>query len=115
MDSLIQSFEAWITKKIDERLTVLGCVDTHTTEADKNEMSLKISDLQEAVDRLDKNKFWEKAVDESLMDINVRVSENEDTINIRVSELEDTINELDAIDIDSISEQVSDNLVITTR
>jgi len=94
MDSLIQSFEAWITKKIDERLTVQ--VNTRTTEAAKN-------------------KFWEGAVARSLKDINDRVSENEDTINIRVSELEDTINDLDAIDIDSISEQVSDNLVITTR
>jgi len=113
MDSLIQSFEAWITKKIDERLTVQ--VNTHTTEAAKNEMSLKISDLQESVDRLDKNKFWEGAVARSLKDINDRVSENEDTINIRVSELEDTVNDLDAINIDSVIEQVSENLVITTR
>ena len=94
MDSLIQSFEAWITKKIDERLTVQ--VNTRTTEAAKN-------------------KFWEGAVARSLKDINDRVSENEDTINIRVSELEDTVNDLDAINIDSVIEQVSENLVITTR
>jgi len=113
MDSLIQSFEAWITKKIDERLTVQ--VNTRTTQETNDEMSLKISKLHEAVARLDRNKVSEHEVATSLEHINDRVSENEDTINIRVSELEDTINDLDAINIDSVIEQVSENLVITTR
>tara|TARA_B110000208_G_C11640288_1_gene384170 strand:+ start:408 stop:752 length:345 start_codon:yes stop_codon:yes gene_type:complete len=54
MDSLIQSFEAWITKKIDERLTVqinTGNTPNNTTLESLNKT---ISELEEQIESLER-------------------------------------------------------------